>query len=239
MTHSSLRPGDSLHSCLAQPAFRDTVKRLDGSVLRIISSVAVSPVGAGGGVTLGWHADPPAHRRGRPEVDVRLRLQGAGLSVEGGDVACDAEAADACVIGWCQVNCYGAGEGVSLLCCVAADVSREVACYLGTVIGELSVGFRREFDDEGVGYQGAATVQDQGAVVALASEYSHHVGLLSLAGDQRVPHGGGPSFHGVFQAEKESHLVPLPCGMRGTRTHTGIGPDGARSTRQPRGAGLA
>lgn len=154
-------------------------------------------------------------------------------------MACDAEAADACVVGWCQVNCYGAGEGVSLLCCVAADVSREVACYLGAVIGQLSVGFRREFDDEGVGCQGAATVQDQGAVVALASEYPHHVGLLSLAGDQRVPHGGGPSFHGVFEAEKESHLVPLPCGMRGTRTHTGIGPDGVPGAHGSRIAGLA
>ncbi|WP_371530538.1 VanZ family protein [Streptomyces sp. NBC_01283] len=33
LTHSNLRPGDSIHDYLAQPAFRDTVKQLGGNIV--------------------------------------------------------------------------------------------------------------------------------------------------------------------------------------------------------------
>ncbi|WP_336317792.1 VanZ family protein [Streptomyces lavendofoliae] len=44
MTHSNLRPGDSIRDYLAQPAFRDTLKQLGGNVLLGVPFGVLLPV---------------------------------------------------------------------------------------------------------------------------------------------------------------------------------------------------
>lgn len=44
LTHSNLRPGDSIRNYLAQPAFRDTVKQLGGNIVLGIPFGVLLPV---------------------------------------------------------------------------------------------------------------------------------------------------------------------------------------------------
>ncbi|MEH0639485.1 VanZ family protein [Streptomyces bottropensis] len=44
LTHSNLRPGDSIRNYLAQPAFRDTVKQLGGNIVLGVPFGVVLPV---------------------------------------------------------------------------------------------------------------------------------------------------------------------------------------------------
>ncbi|MFD9445582.1 VanZ family protein [Streptomyces sp. NPDC060006] len=44
LTHSNLRPGDSIHDYLTQPAFRDTVKQLGGNIVLGIPFGVLLPV---------------------------------------------------------------------------------------------------------------------------------------------------------------------------------------------------